>query len=696
MSETADFLFELGTEELPPSALDSLSAALEKLIVTAVGDAGLEFDKVSRFATPRRLAVQISNLSTRQADRDITRRGPAVSSAFDESGAPTKAALGFAKSCGVEVSDLERITTDKGEWLGFHATEQGKPTAELLPEIIENAIGKLPTPKRMRWGDSDKEFVRPVHWIVLMLGEQVVPLTLYGVTSGAATRGHRFHTAEPITLGAAADYEYALVEQGNVIPRIDARKERIRALVDKLGSANELNVVIEDDLLDEVTALVEWPVALFGTFDKEFLDVPQEALIAVMRDHQKYFHVVDDAGKLRPFFVTITNIESRDPEVVVKGNERVIYPRLADAKFFFDKDRTIRLADRLPRLANVVYQNKLGSLAEKTERVSVVADELAQLLGIDRNHVAQAARLSRCDLVTDLVYEFPELQGVAGKYYATHDGEPAPVADAIEEFYLPRFATDSLPPSAVGQVLAIADRIDTLVGIFGIGMVPSGDKDPFALRRATLGLVRIAIEQSVDFNLPQLVTQSVSSYKGLINQTDIEESLIPFILERLKNWYLDRGFDSGCIDAVAANPISTFVDFNQRLIAVASFSELDDAGALAAANKRISNILKKSAGKDASRSLEVDPALFESDAERNLHRSLEAIAQETLPLLEHRDYQQALRKLATLRDPVDSFFDDVMVMAEDEAIRKNRIALLSSLNREFLRIADISLLGSTN
>ena len=688
MSDIRDLLIEIGTEELPPKALFDLALAFEKGISDGLEKAGLPNEEIRRFATPRRLAVLIGNLPARQPDRRQERRGPALSAAFGPDGRPTKAAEGFARSCGVEVAELQRQETDKGAWLVHVSVEPGAATADLVPGIVETALAGLPIPKRMRWGNRDDEFVRPVHWVVLLFGDDVIPATIMGVQTGRETRGHRFHHPFPIRLNSPADYARQLASEGKVIADFGERRDAIRAQAD--GVAAELNgiAVIKSELLDEVTALVEWPVALAGNFERRFLGVPAEALISTMQDNQRYFPLVDAHGRLLPHFITIANLESRDSAQVRAGNERVIRPRFSDAEFFWNQDRKQPLANRQEALKHVVFQQRLGTLADKSDRVATLARFVAgHGRGNPPDWAERAARLAKCDLLTQMVQEFPELQGIMGRYYALHDREVAEVAQAQEEQYLPRFAGDRLPASPTGRALALADRLDTLVGIFAIGQPPSGAKDPFALRRAALGVLRILVEGELDLDLPAALERAAAGFEPAIRAGQVTDAVFEFMMERLRGYYLDRGVRADTFEAVLECRPSRPLDFDRRVRAVDAFRELPEAASLAAANKRIRNILKKV---ETVLPFQVRPDLLNEEAEQALAGRLVELSSETVPLMESGLYGEALSRLASLREPVDAFFDRVLVMAEDTALRDNRIALLNELGSLFLRVADFS------
>ena len=682
-----DLLLELGTEELPPKALKKLSDAFTTGIVEGLKKAGFEINEVESFAAPRRLAVLIKDVAASQPDREVERKGPALKAAFDADGNPTKAVLGFAKSCGAEVNDLQQQETDKGVWLVFKATEKGQVLSDLIEDIINQSLSKLPIPKRMRWGSSDAEFVRPAHWLVLMFGEKVIEAEVLGLKSSAKTFGHRFHSPGEITLKNAGEYQERLLSQGFVIADFAQRKQKIRQQV--IDTVKQLGgeAVLDEDLLDEVTALNEWPIAVAGEFDEIYLDVPDEALIKTMQDHQKYFPVRDSSGNLKNYFITISNIDSKSPEKVKQGNERVIRPRLADAMFFWEQDQKQPLEAFDLALEKVVFQSKLGSLAEKTQRVTKLAESIAVQLNANIDYVKRAALLSKCDLMTDMVGEFASLQGVMGKRYAQAAGEAEEVSLALDEQYKPRGASDDTASTATGQILAISDKLDSLVGIFAIGQKPTGEKDPYALRRASLGILRTIIERRLDLDLKQLITMSAELLKDKVDASKVKQDVFDYILERLRAYYLDRKVTPDVFDAVSALSPSHPLDFDNRIKAVSAFRELAEAESLAAANKRVANILKKSA---SDNTLMVNESLLTEDAEKKLYATLSALSKTVEPMFDAGDYEAALSQLSSLRDPVDAFFDSVMVMTDDEAIKNNRIALLNTMNQLFLRAADLS------
>ena len=693
MSKADDFLVEIGTEELPPKALRALMEAFGANLEAGIDDARLAHGEVCSYASPRRLAVAVDSLARSQDDRSVEQKGPPVRVAFDADGNPTPAATAFATKCGTTVEKLDRIETEKGEWLVFHTVEKGKTAAELLPDIIERSLGSLPIPRRMRWGAGEAEFVRPVHWVVLLHGDEVIDASVMSIAAGRVSRGHRFHSSGPVSISAPDDYLDALENDGFVIADFARRRQMIIDGVDAAAERVGGNIVDGEDLYDEVAALVEWPIPIVGAFDEVYLELPREVVVSTLTGHQRYFPVADDRGKLLPHFVTVANLESKDPEQVIEGNERVIRPRLADAAFFWDSDRRKTLDERQETLRDVVYQQGLGSVFDKSQRTGRLAAWIAGQLRADTAAVERAASLAKCDLVTGMVGEFPDLQGTMGRYYALAGGEPDEVADAIGEQYLPRFAGDELPESLPGQVLAVADRLDTLAGVFAIGKKPSGNRDPFGLRRAALGIVRILIERGIDVDLKAMIAKAVAEQPD--SKTPADElctDLYGFITDRLRRYFLDRdaGLSVETFEAVMVRQPASLVDFDRRLAAVQTFARLDQAESLAAANKRIANILRKAGDPEG---LVVTAGLFELDAEQALHNALVNAREKVAPMLEQRRYAEILNKLADLRDPVDRFFDDVMVMADDDDVKNNRLALLGELRALFLDVADISRLS---
>ena len=687
---TQDFLVELGTEELPPKALKPLSDAFTQGIARGLEEAGIEFGRIEAFAAPRRLAVRIRSLADAQPDKSVEKRGPAVKAAFDDAGNPTRALTGFATSLGVTPDQLDTLETDKGAWVVYRTVEQGKPTVELMPELVEQSLAGLPIPKRMRWGAHRTEFVRPVHWVIMLFGNKVIDRPVMGLTPGNKTRGHRFHCPKSLIVPTPGDYEVVLKQEGYVIADFTERREQIRAGVTELAEKEASGkAVIDEDLLDEVTALNEWPVPLMGHFEERFLEVPAEALISSMKEHQKYFHVVAADGEMLPLFITVANIESKDPAQVISGNEKVIRPRLSDAAFFYETDRKTRLEARVDALKPIVFQEKLGSIYDKSVRVAALARKIADAIGSDPALAERAAMLAKTDLVTEMVLEFTDLQGIMGQYYAANDGEPEDVAKALNEQYMPRFAGDDLPTTLTGCAIAIADRLDSLVGLFGINQPPSGTRDPFALRRASLGVLRIIIERRLPLDLQTCCEWAQESFTVLTEQ-DTASTVVDYILERFRAHYDEQGIGAEVYLAVHARRPTRPLDFDRRVKAVEAFRQLPEAQALAGANKRVSNILTKQGGDSIGET--VDASLLRDSAEKALAAQVDQQADKVLPLFENGDYASALSSLANLREPVDNFFDEVMVMADDEAIRNNRLALLNRLRNLFLRVADISLL----
>ena len=688
---TRDLLIEIGTEELPPKALKKLSEAFGQGISEGLKAAELSHGEIKLYAAPRRLAVLVSDLLEQQADKTTERRGPALTAAFDEEGNPSKAAEGFAKSCGVDsVNDLERLETDKGAWLVYRAEEAGQATSALVPEIVNSALDKLPIPKRMRWGDLAAEFVRPVQWIVLLFGDEVIDTEILSVKSGRETRGHRFHHPDTLYIAEPAAYAPLLETEGHVVADFATRREAVRAQVLEAGEKLGGDAVIDEALLDEVTSMVEWPKAIAGNFEERYLDVPAEALILTMKTNQKYFHVVDANNKLMPHFITVANIDSSNPDVVRDGNERVVRPRLADAEFFWNQDRKQKLDTHIEQLKSILFQKELGTLHDKTERVVQLAGRIASDIGSDKEWAERAAWLSKCDLMTEMVGEFPSLQGIMGRYYALGDGEADDVALAQDEQYMPRFAGDDLPATATGQAVAIADKLDTLVGMFGIGQPPTGSKDPFALRRSALGLLRIIIECQLPLDLPQMTQQAIAALGNKVRNKDVRDQVLEFMFERLRAYYKESGVSVEVFESVLAQQPTQPFDFDRRVRAVNHFLSLPEAESLAAANKRISNILRQASEKDIGVPDAVNSGKLMEPAEQALAEKISSMEKTVTPLFDARDYEPALTELAGLRETVDQFFDDVMVMVDDAALRDNRLALLASLRNLFLRVADLS------
>ncbi|HDS1756904.1 MULTISPECIES: glycine--tRNA ligase subunit beta [Pseudomonas] len=679
-----DFLVELGTEELPPKALATLGDAFLAGIEKGLQAAGLNYTGKQVYAAPRRLAVLIRQLDVQQPDRSINIDGPPLQAAFKD-GEPTQAALGFAKKCGVELSEIDQ----SGAKLRFSQHIPGKATASLLPTIVEDSLNDLPIPKRMRWAASREEFVRPTQWLVMLLGDQVVDCTILSQQAGRESRGHRFHHPQNVVITTPANYVEDL-RKAYVLADFAERRELIAKRTTELAMQQEGTAIVPPALLDEVTALVEWPVPLVCSFEERFLEVPQEALITTMQDNQKYFCLLDSEGKLLPRFITVANVESRDPKQIVSGNEKVVRPRLTDAEFFFKQDKKQPLETFNERLKNVVFQAQLGTVYDKAERVSRLAAYIAPLIGGDAQRAGRAGLLSKCDLATEMVGEFPEMQGVAGYYYALNDGEPQDVALALNEQYMPRGAGAELPQTLTGAAVAIADKLDTLVGIFGIGMLPTGSKDPYALRRAALGVLRILIEKQLDLDLTPAVEFAVKQFGAKVKAAGLAEQVLEFIFDRLRARYEDEGIDVATYLSVRALKPGSALDFDQRVQAVQAFRKLPEAEALAAVNKRVSNLLSKAEGAIAE---QVEPKYFDNANEFSLYSAIQQADQAVQPMAAARQYSESLARLAALRDPVDAFFEAVMVNAEDAKVRANRYALLSRLRGLFLGVADISLLG---
>jgi len=685
---TENLLIELGTEELPPKALRKLAEAFAENFTQELTKAELAFERVEWFAAPRRLALKVHALATTQQDKQVEKRGPAVSAAYVD-GKPTPAAVGWARSNGIEIDQAERLVTDKGEWLLYRATVPGQPTRNLIAAMTATALAALPIPKLMRWGASRTQFVRPVHTLCLLLGGELVQGEVLGLHSARVVRGHRFMGEAQFEIEHADQYPGVLEERGMVIADFARRKAFIKAGAEKAAAALGGVADIEESLLEEVTSLVEWPVILTASFEEKFLAVPAEALVYTMKGDQKYFPVYDKAGKLMPNFIFVSNIDSKDPSQIISGNERVVRPRLSDAEFFFKTDKKQPLAARLESLATVLFQQQLGTLKDKSVRIAELAAFIAPRIGADVEHATRAGLLSKCDLMTNMVMEFTDTQGVMGMHYARHDGEAEDVAVALNEQYMPRFAGDALPGGKVACAVAIADKLDTLVGIFGIGQAPKGDKDPFALRRAAIGLLRIIVEKQLDLDLVDLVSKAAELYGNKLSNAKVADEVIDFVLARFRAAYQEEGIEVDVVQAVLARRPTRPADFDRRVKAVSHFRSLDAAAALAAANKRVSNILAKF---DGSLNASVNAALLQDAAEQALAAKVAGLEQQLAPQFAAGDYQNALTLLAGLRDEVDSFFDKVMVMAEDEAIKLNRLTLLSRLQALFLQVADISLL----
>lgn len=680
-----DFLVELGTEELPPKALKTLSEAFLAGIEKGLKDAGLGFVKAHTYAAPRRLAVLVEQLATQQPDRSVNLDGPPIQAAFDADGEPTQAALGFARKCGVDLAEIDR----SGPKLKFSRTIEGQPATQLLPGIVEASLNDLPIPKRMRWAARKEEFVRPTQWLVMLFGERVIDCEILAQRAGRESRGHRFHSPGQVRISSPAGYLEDL-RGAHVIADFAERRELIAKRVEQLAAEQNGTAIVPPALLDEVTALVEWPVPLVCSFEERFLEVPQEALISTMQDNQKYFCLLDANGKLLPRFITVANIESKDPAQIVSGNEKVVRPRLTDAEFFFKQDKKQPLERFNDRLKNVVFQAQLGTVFDKAERVSRLAGLIAERTGGDKARAMRAGLLSKADLATEMVGEFPEMQGIAGYYYALHEGEPQDVALALNEQYMPRGAGGELPSTLTGAAVAVADKLDTLVGIFGIGMLPTGSKDPYALRRAALGVLRILIEKQLDLNLVEAVNFAIGQFGTQVKSAGLADQVLEFIFDRLRARYEDEGVDVAAYLSVRAVQPGSALDFDQRVQAVQAFRRLPEAEALAAANKRVSNLLAKF---EAKLPEAVEPRWFDNATEFSLYSAIQQAEQAVQPLAAARQYREALERLAHLRGPVDAFFEAVLVNAEDVSVRANRYALLARLRGLFLGVADISALG---
>ena len=685
---TQNFLVEIGTEELPPKALKTLATSFADNVEAELNQAGLTFDKIEWFAAPRRLAVKVLNLATQQPSKEIEKRGPAVSAAFDAEGKPTKAAEGWARGCGITVEQAERIATDKGEWLVHRAKIEGQPTKNLLNDIVANALAKLPIPKPMRWADKTVQFIRPVHTVTMLLGDELIEGEILGVASARTIRGHRFLGEKEFEIQHADQYPQLLREKGSVVADFNERKAEILAKSQAKATALGGVADIEESLLEEVTSLVEYPNVLAAKFEERFLAVPAEALVYTMKGDQKYFPIYDKDGKLLPHFIFVSNINPEDPTAIIEGNEKVVRPRLTDAEFFFKTDLKQKLVDRLPRLETVLFQQQLGTLKDKTDRIEQLAGEIAKQIGADEAKAKRAGLLSKCDLMTNMVFEFTDTQGVMGMHYARHDGEDEEVAVALNEQYMPRFAGDELPKSLVASAVALADKFDTLTGIFGIGQAPKGSADPFALRRAALGALRIIVEKNLPLDLEDLVKKSAALFGDKLTNKNVVADVVDFMLGRFRAWYQDEGIAVDVIQAVLARRPTRPADFDARVRAVSHFRTLDSAEALAAANKRVSNILAKA---DAAIG-EINLTACVEPAEKALAEAVLTLRTEVQPLIAKGDYTAVLDKLANLRAPVDSFFDNVMVNAEDPVLRQNRLAILNTLQGLFLQVADISVL----
>ena len=683
-----NLLVEIGTEELPPKALRKLAESFAENLAAELASLELNHQGVNWYASPRRLGLRVTALEAKQSDKVVEKRGPAVAAAFDADGNPTKAAMGWARGCGIDVSDAQTLETDKGAWLLHKAQVEGQATTSLMSDAVNKALAKLPIPKPMRWGANKTQFIRPVHTATIIFGSTLIEGEILGKQVGNQLQGHRFHHPEKVTINHADDV-FDVLKSAYVVADFEARKAQIREQIEAAASAVNAKVAMDEGLLEEVTSLVEWPVTLTATFEEAFLDVPSEALIYTMKDDQKYFPLLDQEGNLLNKFLFVSNIESKDPSVVIAGNEKVVRPRLADAQFFYETDKKKTLESRLESLDTVLFQKQLGTLKDKSERISELAGYIAEQLGADAELAKRAGLLSKTDLMTEMVMEFTDVQGVMGMHYARHDGEAEEVALAQNEQYMPRFAGDNLPTNVISCAVAIADKFDTLVGIFGIGQAPKGDKDPFALRRAAIGALRIMVEKSLPLDILDLVAKSQTLFGEKLTNLNVSTDVFEFMLGRFRAWYQDEGIEVDVIQAVLARRPTKPVDFDRRVKAVSHFRTLDAAEALAAANKRVSNILAKN---DITTQGDVNESLLSDDAEKVLASHVAKFATELAPLYANGDYQEALSQLAGIRESVDNFFDNVMVMADDEAVKQNRLALLSQLSRLFLDIADISVL----
>jgi glycyl-tRNA synthetase beta chain len=685
-----NLIIELGTEELPPKSLRMLAEAFRDGIQTQLEKADIAFESIEFLASPRRLAVSVRALATGQSDKTVEKRGPAIASAFDAEGNATKAAQGWARSNGITVEQAERLKTDKGEWLLFKAQVKGQETKSLLAGMVEITLNKLPIAKPMRWGNNSMQFIRPTKTLTILLGSELVDATILGCKSARIIRGHRFHCNKELVLDHADNYVSLLRDEGFVIADHEARKAMVKAQV--IAAATKENGVadIDDDLLEEVCSIVEWPITYVGSFEDKFLNVPAEALIYTMKDNQKYFPLLDNDGKLMARFIFVSNIDSKEPKQVIEGNEKVVRPRLADAEFFYNQDQKSTLESRVDSLDSIVFQKQLGTLKEKSTRIAELASIIAQKIGANVDDSKRAGLLCKTDLMTDMVLEFPDVQGVMGMYYARFDGESEDVAVALNEQYMPRYAGDQLPGSLVSCAVALADKFDTLVGIFGIGQIPKGDKDPFALRRAAIGVLRIIVEKDLDLDLTELVAASTTLYGDKLT-SDVSTSVVDFMLGRFNAWYQDQNVATDIVKAVMARRPTRPSDFNKRIEAVTGFRALEASKTLAAANKRVGNILAKTDDVIAD---DINAALLVEEAEINLAKVVEQLTIDLAPVFAISDYNTALTQLAQLKDPVDAFFDNVMVMCDDNATKLNRLALLNILRNQFLNVADISLLQS--
>ncbi|MCO6553927.1 MAG: glycine--tRNA ligase subunit beta [Gilliamella sp.] len=683
------FLVEIGTEELPPKSLRTLAESFATNFIQQLDNANLEHGEVLWYASPRRLALKVLNLNDTQPDSQIVKRGPAVSAAFDANGNATKAAEGWARGCGITVDQAERIQTDKGEWLSYTQNQKGQPVVNLLCDMVKTALSKLPIPKPMRWAARQVEFIRPCHTVTMLYGDELVPGTILEIKSDRIIRGHRFMGEQEFTIDNADQYPEILEQRGKVIADYDKRKSIIKQQAEEEAAKLNGKADLTDNLLEEVSSLVEWPVVLTAKFEERFLEVPAESLVYTMKGDQKYFPVYDKQGKLLPNFIFVANIESKDPQVVISGNEKVVRPRLADAEFFYQTDLKQRLEDRLPRLETVLFQQQLGTVKDKAIRIESLSGFIADKIGADVEQAKRAGKLTKCDLVTNTVFEFPETQGIMGRYLALKDGESIEVATAIEEQYKPRFAGDELPSTAVSCSVSIAEKLDTLAGIFGIGQHPKGDKDPFALRRAAIGVLRIIVEKALPLDLVELANYAASLYGDKLNNKNVVDDIVNFMQGRFRAWYQEQGFAIDTIQAVLALNPTKPADFDARVKAVTHFRTLPEASSLAEANKRVSNILSKI---EVTIPEQINAALLETGAEGELAKKLAILTDKLSPYFSESRYQDALIELSSLKETVNTFFDSVMVMVDNEVIRLNRLALLKKLQNLFLKVADISLL----
>lgn len=685
------FLVEIGTEELPPKSLRTLAESFAANFIEQLDNANLEHGEVLWYASPRRLALKVLNLNDTQPDSQVVKRGPAVSAAFDANGNPTKAAEGWARGCGIDISQAEHMQTDKGEWLSYTHNQKGQPVVNLLCDMVKNALSKLPIPKPMRWAARQVEFIRPSHTVTMLYGDELVPGVILDIQSARIIRGHRFMGEQEFTIDNADQYPEILEQRGKVIADYNKRKAIIKQQAEAAAAKLNGKADLTESLLEEVSSLVEWPVVLTAKFEERFLDVPAESLVYTMKGDQKYFPVYDKQGKLLPNFIFVANIESKDPQVVISGNEKVVRPRLADAEFFYRTDLKQRLADRLPRLETVLFQQQLGTVKDKALRIEALSGFVAEKIGADIEQAKRAGKLTKCDLVTNTVFEFPETQGIIGRYIAIKDGETIEVATAIEEQYKPRFSGDELPSTAVSSAVSIAEKMDTLAGIFGIGQHPKGDKDPFALRRAAIGVLRIIVEKSLPLDLVELANFATSLYSNKLTNNNVVEDIVNFMQARFRAWYQEKGFAIDTIQAVLAINPTKPADFDTRVNAVTHFRTLPEASSLAEANKRVSNILSKTENAIPEN---INASLLEAGAEGDLAMQIAILTDKLAPYFSESRYQDALIELASLKAPIDTFFEKVMVMVDDEKIKLNRLALLKKLQNLFLKVADISLLQS--